>query len=102
MNVDRLVLWCYILIMATKTTTRRSPGRPREGRDGMRVADFSRVQVYVSPEQHDRLKALSDLLGLSASNLLNDAFDQFVEGLSNAQRQALETVLEAKRSLRSA
>ena len=66
----------------------------------MRVSDFARIQVYIAPEQHAQLKALSELLGRSASGLLNEAFDRYLEGLSNTQRHALDTVLEVKRSMR--
>ena len=65
----------------------------------MRVRDYSRVQVYLDPERHAELKALSVLLGRSASNLLNEAFDNYLDGLSSAQRQAIATVLEAKQTM---
>lgn len=90
-----MVSWCYILLMAKKTTP-KSPGRPRKDPD-QRVADYPRVNIYITPAQKARVTATAELLGRSASSVMADAFDGWYKGnLTPEQRAAIEAFLAAK------
>ena len=70
---------------------RRSLGRPRQGEDGTRVADYPRQGVRLSPEQKERLAATAKVLGRSASSILVDAFESFYRvGLTTDQKNEIE------------
>jgi len=64
------------------------------------VRDYPKVTVYMDPERKEILRALSELIGRPASGILQTAFDEHLDRLSDEIWEAVEVVVRTKRQVR--
>jgi hypothetical protein len=79
---------------------RAGRGRPAKGLglngEPRRIRDYPRLRVTVRPLTRDRLIAIAARQGRPTWRVVEDSMNLYFDQLNTADRQALDTVLQAK------
>ena len=78
-----------------KTSTRRAPGRPPAGKDGLAVTEtYVQTTLRLEPETKDLLDALARLLGKPQREVTGAALVSYAERLKHSDRELLRGLLD--------
>ncbi len=73
----------------TRTTKRKTAGRPPSGPSGERVSDYPRLTVRLPRATKNQLEALSTLRRVPVWELVDQAVIAFIEELPDDERKPL-------------
>ncbi|MAW63126.1 MAG: hypothetical protein CL473_03990 [Acidobacteria bacterium] len=78
----------------SKASTKRAPGRPPAGKDGLAVTEtYVQTTLRLEPETKVLLDALTRLLGKPQREVTGEALVSYAEGLKLSDRELLRGLL---------
>ena len=78
----------------SKASTKRAPGRPPAGKDGLAVTEtYVQTTLRLEPETKVLLDALTRLLGKPQREVTGEALVAYAEGLKLSDRELLHGLL---------